>query len=400
MRKIWLIGMATYKPRLRSGSFLILTFALPVLMVIAGAVPYFTLTRQEEISSIGYIDQTGQLTPVKQVNVEEQMLYFTAYKTAAEAENAHQQGKIEGYFVLPADYFSGERASYFAQEEPSETITAGLRSFVRRGMLPEAPEWVLERLDDPAKRTFIALNSGEEVAEGPEMIIRIAAPAGMAILMSLALLFTSSQMGAAVVKEKDQRAMEILITSLRPIELVAGKVLGISLLSLTQITVWVIGAITGAALLLAGDVNLGNLSVPWEALFWAVMLGVPGYFLYAVIASGIGIIAGDSQQAQQLAGFLGFIGMVPFWFTGVIVGSPNGAAAVSLSLFPLTGPMFSLLRMSLTEVPIWQLAASFTILVFCLAVGIWAVARVYRAAMLMYGKSLNPGEILRSIKQA
>jgi ABC-2 type transport system permease protein len=130
------------------------------------------------------------------------------------------------------------------------------------------------------------------------------------------------------------------------------------------------------------------------------MLGLPGYFLYAVIAAGLGIIAGDTQQAQQLAGFLGFIGMFPLYFAGGLLTAPNSAAAVGLTLFPLTGPMFTLLRMALTEVPLWQLLASFGILILSLVAGIWSVSRIFRAAMLIYGQALKPQEIWRALKQA
>lgn len=400
MRKIWLIATTTYKQRVRSGTFLILTFALPALMVIAGAIPFITSGRGEALPVVGYVDETGRLAPVQQVRVEDQSLQLIAYENPEEARDAFQQGEIGGYLVIPDGYFEGEQAEYFADEEPSPVLTEGLRIFVRRAMLPEAPEWALERLADPANRTFVAQSTGERVAEGPGMVLRFAAPAGLAILLALALLFTSSQMGAAVVREKEQRAMEMIITSLRPSQLVTGKVLGMSLLSLTQIGVWGIGAVIGVGLLLAGEVDLAGISVPWGALAWAVLLGVPGYFLYAVIASGIGIIAGDSQQAQQLAGFLGFLGMAPLWFAGVLVEAPNGAVAVGLSLFPLTGPIFSLLRMALTEVPSWQLAASFGILVVSLAAGIWAVARIFRVAMLMYGQALSPRQIVRAMRAA
>lgn len=400
MRKIWLIATTTYKQRVRSGSFLILTLALPALMVIAGAIPLISLGRSGALPVIGTVDLTGQLTPVEEVQVEDQTLRLNAYDNPDQAREAFRQGEIEGYLVIPAGYFEGQQPQYYAEEAPNAYLTEGLRIFMRRAMLPQASDWELRRLEDPTNRTFVAISSGEQVQEGPGLIVRFATPAALAILLGLALLFTSSQMGAAVVREKDQRAMEMVITSLRPSQLVAGKVLGMSLLSLTQIAVWGFGAVIGVGLLLAGQIDLASLSIPWGALIWAVLLGVPGYFLYATIASGIGIIAGDSQQAQQLAGFLGFLGLAPLYFAGVLLEAPNSAAAVGLTLFPLTAPMFALLRMALTEVPTWQLASSFTILLVSLGAGIWAVARIFRVAMLMYGQALRPSEIVRALRQA
>jgi ABC-2 type transport system permease protein len=135
-------------------------------------------------------------------------------------------------------------------------------------------------------------------------------------------------------------------------------------------------------------------------LLWAVLLGFPGYLLYAVIAAGIGVVAGDTQQAQQLAGFLGFFGLLPMWFAGTVVEAPNSPAAVGLSLFPLTGPIFSLLRMTFTRVPLWQLLASLGLILVSLAAAVWAVTRVFRAAMLLYGQTFGPRQILRALRQS
>jgi ABC-2 type transport system permease protein len=400
MRKIWLIATTTYKRQVRSGAFLILTFVLPGLMVTAGAIPFVTSGPGRAPQAVGYVDQTGQLAPPQAVRVEAQTLQLKAYANPEAARRDYEQGEIAGYLVVPAGYFEGARPRYYAEEPPATVITEGLSIALRRAMLPDAPEWLLERLADPAHRTFVAADSGETIEEGLGLVLRIVAPAALSLLLGLALLFTAGQMGAAVVREKDQRAMEIIVTSLRPSELVAGKVLGMSMLSLTQLAVWAGGGLIGLALLAAGQVDLAGVNAPWKAIFWAAALGVPGYFLYAVLAAGLGVIAGSSQQAQQLAAFLGFIGMVPFWLAGALVSAPNSAIAVGLTLFPLTAPMFSLLRMAVTEVPLWQLVASAGILIASLAAAMWAVARIFRAAMLMYGQALSPRMIARAIRQA
>jgi ABC-2 type transport system permease protein len=151
---------------------------------------------------------------------------------------------------------------------------------------------------------------------------------------------------------------------------------------------------------LADTLQVQDLSIPWMALLWAALLGIPGYLLYAVIGSGLGVIAGDKQQARQLAGMLGFLGMGPLYLLGVIVDNLGGPLGVGLTLFPLTAPTIALFRMTLSEVPTWQLAASLAILLATLAGSIWFVARIFRAAMLMYGQALRPRAIIRALRQA
>jgi ABC-2 type transport system permease protein len=216
----------------------------------------------------------------------------------------------------------------------------------------------------------------------------------------LTVFASAGQMGSAVVLEKEQRAMEMVITSLSPRELIVGKVLGMSLLSLTQTAVWMVGAGLALGVALFGSLELQSLSIPWSALLWATLLGIPGYFLYAVIGAGLGVIAGDKQQARQLAGMLGFLGMFPLYFMSIILDNLGGPLGVGLSLFPLTAPTITLIRMAMTDVPLWQLITSFTVIVASLTASVWFVARIFRAAMLMYGQTLQPKQIIRALRQA
>lgn len=397
MSKVWLIAATTYRRRVRSGMFLVLTFGLPVIMVIAGLVPVLR-DRGSNLPHVGYVDQTGRLAPVSQVSTENASLTLTAYADTAAAQAAFLRGDIAGYLVIPDGYFQGRPATFYGTEGPGEKLEDTLAAFMHQAMLPDEPPWLLDRLANPTRVTYIARDSGVEIAEGPALIVRIALPAILALLFAFAIFTGAGQMGAVMVREKDQRAMEMIITSLAPRELVAGKVLGMSLLSLTQVTVWAIGGGIAAGLALSRSADLQGLSIPWEALAWGLLLGVSGYYLYAVLASGLGIIAGDSQQAQQLAGVLGFLGLVPLYFLGILVDNPDGPLAVALTLFPLSSPMVALFRMSLTDVPTWQLVASLGLIVASLAGSVWLVARIFRAAMLMYGQVLRPKQVVRALR--
>jgi ABC-2 type transport system permease protein len=368
-------------------------------MVIAGAIP-FIRARGGDLPAVGYVDQTGRLAPVAQVPIEGATLNLTAYADTSRAQAAIQQGEITGYLVIPDNYFEGQVAAFYAAEEPTAQLRDALEAFMRRAMVPDAPDWTLERLADPSAVTYVARDSRDEIAEGPALLIRFAAPAVLALMFALAVLTGASQMGSAVVREKDQRSMEMIITSLAPQELVAGKVLGMALLSLTQVGVWAVGGSIAIGLALSSAVDVQTLSIPWEALIWAPLLGVPGYFLYAVLASGLGVVAGDSQQAQQLAGVLGMLGMAPLWFAGLLINALNGPLAVGLTLFPLSAPMIGLIRMALVEVPTWQLVSSQAILTASLIGSIWVVARIFRAAMLMYGQAFQPRQILQALREA
>lgn len=170
-----------------------------------------------------------------------------------------------------------------------------------------------------------------------------------------------------------------------------------TLLSSTQVSIWILAASSAVFLFFRDDLIGKSIAMPWEAMIWAVLLCVPGYFLFALIGAGLGIIAGDMEQARQLSGMLGFIGMGPMYLMGVVVNAVDGPLAVGLTLFPFTAPTLSLFRMALTDVPTWQLAASFLILILCLLGSIWFVARIFRVTMLLYGQKLTLKQILQAL---
>lgn len=408
MRKMWLVALTTYRKRVRSGMFLILTFGLPVLMIAAGAVGFLVASPDggDGPTTIGYVNHTDQLAPVETVSLEEdlidvqQTLDFVAYESVDAAEAAYLDGEIGGFLLIPDDYFEGQPVTYYSDEEAGTSVEEGLRLFLRRSLLVEQPQWLFERLDDAATYTYVAQGNGETVSEGVGLVIRLATPAFLAIVFVLAVVFGTSQMGAAIIQEKDQRAMEMIITSLRPVELVGGKVLGLTLLSLTQFAIWAGGGIIALFLGFSDQLSLQGLALPWNALFWGLLLIIPGYFLYALLAAGLGIIAGDAQQAQQLAGIMSLLGFAPIYVLGPILANPDGPLALGLTLFPLTSPSVALMRTVFTGVPTWQLAAAFAILVVSLALTIWLVTRIFRAAMLNYGKALRPHDVWRALLQA
>lgn len=407
-KKMWLIASKTYRERVRSGMFLILTFGIPLLMIIVAGIAFITARPDagDVPNAIGVVDETGELAPVEQIALQEEVigldvtLHFEQFTTTADAESTYLEGEIGGYLVVPEGYFEGQPVTYYSDEDAGEVVEEGVRLYLRRALLPDRPEWVFERLDDSATYTYVAQSNGETISEGPGLIVRVATPAVLAIVFIFSVLFGTTQMGAAIIQEKDQRAMEMVVTSLRPLELVAGKILGMTLLSLTQFAIWFAGGAIALFLAFSDQISLQQLSIPWTLLLWGILLIVPGYFLFAVLAAGLGILAGDSQQAQQLAGGLSFVGLAPIYLLGPILSNPEGPLAVGLTLFPLTSPSIALFRSVFFEVPTWQMAGAVAILLASLVLSIWLVTRLFRAAMLNYGKLLRPKEIWRALVQA
>jgi ABC-2 type transport system permease protein len=397
MRKVWVLALVTYRQYLRSGTFLILTFGIPLLMVIAGGIPLLSMLN-EAVPRLGYVDLSQQLAAGSQVEIDGDVTPLTAYDTPAAARTALDQGQIDAFLVVPDGYFEGESPRFYALEAPGPNTNEVLSVFLREAMLADQPDWLAARLADPSRLTYVTPAASQQVAEGAGLLIYAATPAILALAFGLLVFTGAGQMGAAIVQEKEQRSMEMIITSLAPWQLVSGKVLGITLLSLAQFTIWLTGgAIALGLAFFAG--SLSSVSINWQALTWAALLGIPGYFLYAALGAGLGVIAGDRQQARQLSALLGFVALGPMYLMGILINALNGPLAIGLTLFPLTAPIFALFRMTLIQVPAWQLLASLLILLASLVATVWAVGRIFRSALLMAGQAIRPKQLWRALRQ-
>ena len=235
MRKTWLIARQTYKRRIHSANFRLLTFGLPILMIVAGAIPIILGTRAP-LSPIGFVDEIRtarrSLMPPAQVTAGDDTVQVQTFASSEAARAAYQRGEIGGFLVVPGGYLDGEPVAFYGDDSPNAVTEEALGDLMRQSLLPGEPPWLYARLADPSHTIYVALDSEQQVAEGPGLLVHVGLPAALGVFLALAVLMGSSQMGAAVVREKDQRSIEMVITSLRVRELVAGKVLGIALLSL------------------------------------------------------------------------------------------------------------------------------------------------------------------------
>jgi ABC-2 type transport system permease protein len=392
LRKLWLVAISTYKQQVRSTLFLIMTFALPVLSIGAGMVPVLMAERATVIR-LGWVDQTGALA----LPPDQPELILTPFVDEAQAAQALEADAVDAYLVIPAGYLKGASPAYHGRRGPNESASAALRLALRQALTPDAPEWLYARLTRTTVWEFRALDRDVALHDGLELTLWYVVPPLLGILYAFMLLTTVNHMGPAIIREKEERAMEIVLTSLRPIELVGGKILGLSLLTLTQAVIWGLGAAIAIGLFWSQQGQSGIPLLPWGSLAWGLALAVPNYLLFGALGAGLGILAGDREQAKQIAGLVAVMGIAPVWFIGLILAQPNGGLAVTMTLIPVFAPVVALLRMTMAEVPVWQLWAALGILWVSVSLGVLVVARLFRAAALLYGQRLAPRQIWRAL---
>jgi ABC-2 type transport system permease protein len=197
----------------------------------------------------------------------------------------------------------------------------------------------------------------------------------------------------AVIEEKENRTMEVVMTSITPGQFMTGKILGIVGVGGTQLVVW-IGFI--AAFVVVGSTVFGWFDLPQLSpgyLIQVTALFIPAFVMIAALMVAIGSTVGEPQEAQQFTGLFTFPAFIPYWFTFQLMSNPNGPLAVGLSIFPLTSPVAYTLRAGFSQVPIWQFLLAFVSITGFAFAAIWLAGRTFRLGMLRYGQRLSLREI-------
>jgi ABC-2 type transport system permease protein len=222
-----------------------------------------------------------------------------------------------------------------------------------------------------------------------------------ALLLAFAIINGGSWLVQAVAEEKENRTVEVVLTSVQPTQLMAGKLLGLGVVALVQLAIWFVlsggalGAAVAVGVSLAAGVSLG-------LLLWAVLFFVLGFAFYGALMTAFGALGATVRESSQIAGFMTIPMLIPlyFFFFGVFEDQPNGIAAQVLSYLPFTAPVTMVLRLGAGVVPLWQILLSIVLLVLSVAGAIWLAARVFRASTLLTGTKPTLRSLLRVARSA
>ena len=225
-------------------------------------------------------------------------------------------------------------------------------------------------------------------------------PFAVMFILFFVITMSAGYMLQSVSKEKESRTAEVLLTSLRPRELMLGKVVGLGAVALFQMTIWLAG---GQLLLRGGNPLLpagGGYTLPAGFLAWAVAFGLLGFALYASALAILGVLAPTMREGSQFTFAALLPLMLPLWFNSVFVQDPNGPVATFLSLFPLSAPTSMVTRLAAGGVPVWQPAAALVGVAATAYLFVLVSARLFRADTLLSQASINPARILGELRGA
>ncbi len=416
--RLFAIVRREYVERVRSKAFLIGTLLGPLFMTAFTVVPSALMaTQRGKPLRIAVLDAAGGLgAPVEHALRERRVLGEPRFVVEAAAVGttdaartalraAVLDGRLDGYLYLPPDALARSESEYYGRTV-SNVMDLGLMSqavedaliavrLTGAGVPEDRLSGLLRRLD---LRTIRLSDTGEREDKGGSFLL--------SMILLIALYSTVAMWGGAlmngVIEEKTNRVVEVMVSSVSPVQLFAGKLLGVGAVGLTQFLVWVSCVVAlsffGAHAASASGLKLPELQPVVLVLF--VVFFLLGYFLYGALYAAVGAAVNSQQEAQSLVFPVLMPLIVGFMFFPMVLSSPDSTLSTVLSLVPFWTPLLMFLRVSALMPPAWQVAASILLTLATIVLFNWGAARIYRVGILMYGKRPTLPEILRWVGRA
>ncbi len=314
---------------------------------------------------------------------------------------------VTALFVVPNDYVATGKVEWlhtksraseeFAGDAPVRKIESLLRDAVISDHLSNE---VKERFIAPP--TFVAgvIQPDGTVDEGTEQASLLSVSYIFAFILVFSILTGGGFLLESVSDEKQNRMVEIILTSVSPLGMMTGKVLGQGALALVQVVLWVGSlALIGPRLFDAAP-ELGELPIGLAEVVWLVLFFMAGYFVVAVVMSALGAVTASYKESSQISAIVTVPVILPLMVFQFIVGNPDGILARVLSFIPITAPMTMVLRLGETDVSTIEILASLSVTVLGGVALLWLSARIFRAGILLYGQRMTIGGVFRALRQA
>ncbi|MFN7942446.1 MAG: ABC transporter permease [Thermoanaerobaculia bacterium] len=431
-----LVAKREYVTRIQTKAFWITTLLMPLLMGALVFLPSLILMKSSAKLSLAIVDETGKVGAkigerlkgngegkpdaakgARRRGADQRTEFVVEVRDAAADRVAQRAaldqevlgGKLDAWVWVPATGLADSKVEYHA---------TSVSNFITQSVLEGA-------LTDVMSATRLA-DAGIDQVRVAELTHRVdletirvskegsRAEAGMAGFFLAYLLFFllyaimmayGQQVMTGVLEEKTSRIVEVMISTVRPFELMLGKLAGIGAVGLTQLLLWLgtmavltTPAAIGAIVSLPEEFHLPQISLGVVLHFLALF--VLGFFLYASFYAAIGAACNDMREAQQLASAGVMFLVAPVLFMMPVINAPDSPLAVSLSLVPPLTPLLMLLRIAVKTPPVWQLALGYLMTGGFTLFMVWVCARIYRVGILMYGKRPTVPEMLRWVRHA
>jgi ABC-2 type transport system permease protein len=341
----------------------------------------------------GYVDESKIIKELPQDLVPR----LKAFASQADALNAYQNGEITDFFIVSSDYLESGKITY-ANANYNPVNESNQTNVIRRALefnLLGKNFTLLARIQNPMNVEVVSLANAPNRDSGNMLTFFL--PYIVTMLFYIMIFGSSSLMLNSITSEKQNRVLEIIMTSVTPIQMLTGKIVALGLTGLLQTVVW---SSAGLLLLRFSGQSLGlpvSFQLPTSILVWGAIFFILGYGLYGTLMAGLGALVPNLKEASQATMVMIVPMIVPLVFISNLISDSNGALSIGLSLFPLTAPVAMMTRLAAGAVAAWQLALAVVLLIASIALAIRSVAGMFRAQNLLSGQSFSLKLFLRAL---
>lgn len=396
MKKIIDVAKYEYIHHVAKPRFWITLLGMPLgfLLIMALSVFFSFLSFDKE--PVGYVDRANLIIQPQQKPEKfgffDLFIELVPYDDEAVARVDTEQGVLQGYFVIPASYQSMYSITYYGNNQPSSDVTRPINDLLRENLLLQEHIPNLARIEAGSHISLESLD-GSQSSDGTGWH-RLVVPIVIGMLYFILVMSCGGYLLQSLVEEKQNRTMEIMITSMNPNRLMVGKIIGNLGVGFTQILVWLV--ILGIGLLFFHNKLpfLSDLSLSPGYLAISLALLVLGFIVAAGLLATIGAAMSTMEEAQSINSLMVLPIILPFYFFQSFFSNPNGTLPRVLSYFPLSAPFSLSLRMAFTSIPTWEIIMVFAILVLSVGLVFWLSGKAFRRGLLEYNKKLKLRDLL------
>jgi ABC-2 type transport system permease protein len=394
MTKVRLVAWQHFRQEVLKRSFIMVMLSLPLFLSLSVGMGIWGERLSRGDTTLGYVDLAALLQDTA-ADTGGHQVRLVPFATADEAQSALTAGRIDAYFVLPADYAQSGHAELVYEAEPHYSATQAFRQVVRRNLLAGQPSLVVDRVLSEPKLTVRALDQGREFPSGGPSASQ-AVPVAVGVIFAFLIVMTAGYLLSALAKERENRTMEIIATSISPGQMMLGKVIAGLAMGFVLLVVWLVFFV-GAALVARNVLHLAwlqEIQISWREVGMLVVVALPSLVFLGALLTLVGTLVPGEQDADQIGPFFFILVMMPLYLIVPLMRQPDGPLAVALTMLPSLSVMTVAFRSMFTVVPWWQVLLSAGITLVCAGFVIRLAAKGVRAAMLKYGQRLRLSDIL------
>jgi ABC-2 type transport system permease protein len=401
-------------------SYLIATFGLPIFLAVVsgtvlGAQTYFLTQRAAESSQFGLVDESGVIdravfeqrdgARVWTANGNDVVLY----DNGDVATNDLESGRLRAVYIVAKNYLSsGEVRAIQSEKTPllsmgGTTIEPLLRSLLRKSLVEGRLDGdVQKRVISPAYFIRSRLGpEGEEVTgvdEALDLLVRTTIPLFLGILLLTALLSASGYLVQTVSTDKESKIVEVLLSSVTPEEILAGKLFGLGAAGLVQFAVW--SSMLVFVALSASAALASVVTIPWEALAVAPLLFILGYLFLGSLMLATAALGANAAESQKLTMGWAMLAILPLMVLVILLEAPNGTLGQIMTWIPFTSPLTVIIRLAVDSSGIawWEVIGAMGVLVVSTWLSIRVGARLFRVGFLLTGSMPSLAELWRQAR--